>query len=392
MVLFNRRAVPRAVFLLFLLALAAWASRELPPYFDGHTRMPADPGGHQVEMILDRADRAGAMEYARAKRLQCDADLSSLKREVAFQSSLDWYQRDYGRAQRLHDEASADALRMYASVKGRADKDKAEAQELIARIEAQIGDAQNLAEHTSVDAYVRQRLASSEIQLKNAKALLAKGRYGAAVGSAREGLKAVEVSSERSRGLLARFDDPSSVSRWRSWVSDAVQESRRSGIALVVIKERHLLQVYKNGRVVRSIQVDLGAYSLRQKSYAGDRTTPEGRYHITRKKGFGQSKYGLALLLNYPNEDDLRRFQMAKARHELSGRSRIGGLIEIHGQGGRGEDWTDGCIAPSDADMAWLYNQASVGTVVAIVGSDGSDGPIRSSLRRVRRTNERPGA
>ncbi len=392
MVLFNRRAVPRTIFLLLLLALAAWASEGLPPYFDGHTKMPVDPGGHQAEMILERADRAGAMEYARAKRLQCDAGLSSLRREIAFQSSLDWYQRDYGRAQRLLDEATSDALRLYASVRGRADRDKAEAQAIIADIEGRIGEAQNLAEHTSVDAYVRQRLASSEIQLRNAKALLAKGRYSAALSSAREGLKAVEVSSERSRGLLARYDDPSSVNRWRGWVNEAVQESRRSGIALVVIKERHLLQVYKEGRVVRSMRVDLGAYSLRQKSYAGDRTTPEGRYHVTRKKGFGQSKYGLALLLNYPNEEDLRRFQAAKARHELSGRSRIGGLIEIHGQGGRGEDWTDGCIAPSDADMAWLYNQAGVGTMVAIVGSDGSDGPIRSSLRRVRRANERPGA
>lgn len=392
MVLFSKRAIPRTIFLTLLLAFTAWASRDVPPFFDGHLKTPADSGGHRAELLLERADRAGAMEYAKARRLQCDVDVASARREIAFQNSLAWYQRDYVRAGRLLDEANASALKVLIEVKGRADRDKADAAALIRRIEDEIGEARGLAEHTSVDAYVRQRMAFSEMQLSNAKALLAKGRYSAALRSARESLKAVEVSSNTSRGLLARFDDPSSVHRWRGWIDVAIQESRRTGVALVVVKERHVLEVYRNGRVVRSMRVDLGAYSLKQKSYAGDRTTPEGCYRITKKKGFGQSKYGQALLLNYPNDEDQRRFQAAKARRELSGRSRIGGLIEIHGQGGRGEDWTDGCIAPSDSDMSWLYNQAVVGTVVAIVGSDGSDGPIRSSLRRVRRGNDRPGA
>jgi len=99
----------------------------------------------------------------------------------------------------------------------------------------------------------------------------------------------VEVSLDRSRGLLSRFDDPASVGRWRGWIDKAVQESRRSGIALVVVKESHRLEVYRNGQVARYMLVDLGAYSLRQKSYAGDRTTPEGCYRITGKKGFGQT-------------------------------------------------------------------------------------------------------
>jgi murein L,D-transpeptidase YafK len=128
--------------------------------------------------------------------------------------------------------------------------------------------------------------------------------------------------------------------------------------------------------------VDLGANSINQKSHAGDRTTPEGLYRITKKKGYGQSKYGLALLLDYPNAEDRRRFSEAKARGQITKRTGIGGLIEIHGEGGRGVDWTDGCIAPDNRDMEVLFREGGVGTMVAIVGSDGGVGPVRSALRR----------
>ena len=54
-----------------------------------------------------------------------------------------------------------------------------------------------------------------------------------------------------------------------------------------------------------------------------------------------------------------------RARKELS----IGGLIEIHGEGGRGTNWTDGCIAVRNAEMDGLFEALSVGSAMVIVGS-----------------------
>ena len=187
--------------------------------------------------------------------------------------------------------------------------------------------------------------------------------------------------------MLARFDDPQHLSAWKGWIRAAVESSRGpAGVAFVVVKEKHVLRVYKGGRHVRSVPVDLGANAVNQKMHAGDRATPEGLYFITKKKGQGASKYGLALLLNYPNDEDRRRFARLKETGQLTRRTGIGGLIEIHGQGGRGYDWTDGCIAPSDEDMRLLYNESGIGTAVAIVGSDGDgEGPFRTLLRRAER-------
>jgi L,D-peptidoglycan transpeptidase YkuD (ErfK/YbiS/YcfS/YnhG family) len=47
----------------------------------------------------------------------------------------------------------------------------------------------------------------------------------------------------------------------------------------------------------------------------------------------------------------------------------IGGLIEIHGNGGKGIDWTEGCIALTDSEMDSVFKIVKVGTPVTIVGS-----------------------
>jgi hypothetical protein len=50
--------------------------------------------------------------------------------------------------------------------------------------------------------------------------------------------------------------------------------------------------------------------------------------------------------------------------------ARIGGLIEIHGEGGRNRDWTSGCVALANGDMDRVFDRAGIGTPVTIVGSN----------------------
>jgi len=42
-------------------------------------------------------------------------------------------------------------------------------------------------------------------------------------------------------------------------------------------------------------------------------------------------------------------------------------LIEIHGEGGKNRDWTDGCIAMTNEDIDHLMQYSSVGMPVTIV-------------------------
>jgi len=142
------------------------------------------------------------------------------------------------------------------------------------------------------------------------------------------------------------------------------------------------------GTPVRTYDAEVGSNALGVKQRQGDRATPEGRYHIVKKKDRGQSRYYRALLLDYPNDADRQRFAAAQRRGEIPRGARIGGLIEIHGDGGRGQNWTEGCVALSNRDLDDLYPRVGAGTRVTIVGGDGRDGAFSDLLAQVEEERE----
>jgi L,D-peptidoglycan transpeptidase YkuD (ErfK/YbiS/YcfS/YnhG family) len=167
----------------------------------------------------------------------------------------------------------------------------------------------------------------------------------------------------------ARLHDTSWRRRWQSWAERAVEASRRGGTAIVVDKLEQRCLLLRNGRVVSSFAAELGRNGFADKLHAGDAATPEGVYRVKERRQNGATRYYRALLLDYPNDNDWREFQAAKRRGQIPRGWGIGGLIEIHGSGGKGNNWTDGCVALSNADMDRLFPAVSVGTTVAIVGT-----------------------
>jgi hypothetical protein len=161
----------------------------------------------------------------------------------------------------------------------------------------------------------------------------------------------------------------SSYGRWRSLANDAIAASRGGSKVILVDKVAHILYVYQSGKVIRSFDAEFGPNWMAHKERAGDRATPEGNYHITSEKSSGNSAYHKALLLDYPNAEDRRMFAINKKNGLISRRTGIGNLIEIHGNGGKGFDWTSGCVGLRDRDIDDLCRLVGPGTRVTIVGS-----------------------
>lgn len=156
---------------------------------------------------------------------------------------------------------------------------------------------------------------------------------------------------------------------WQKNTKLAYNLSKKGQTVILVDKIQSTFIILKGGKEFKTFSAEFGKSWMGDKLFAGDKATPEGVYKVLEKKSRAKTKYYKALLLNYPNNEDQKRYDKMVKSGEISKRTSIGGLIEIHGDGGKGVHWTDGCIALENTEMDVVFNNCSVNTPVIIVGS-----------------------
>ena len=134
---------------------------------------------------------------------------------------------------------------------------------------------------------------------------------------------------------------------------------------ILVEKSDRRLTLFENDRVLRRYRVALGVEPVGPKQVEGDQRTPEGRYRIVARNP--RSDFFLSLLVSYPDVRDSERARRLGAKP--------GGAIMIHGLPNQPRqspeyyaktDWTDGCIALSNADMMEVWMLVPENTPIEI--------------------------
>jgi len=137
----------------------------------------------------------------------------------------------------------------------------------------------------------------------------------------------------------------------------------RADLVVVSKKKREML-LLRGESVLRTYRIALGREPVGAKRQEGDGRTPEGRYTIDWRNA--RSKYHLSLHISYPDAADGARAREAGV--DPGGDIMIHGLM-IHGlrDGVRMEgDWTQGCIAVTDAEMDEIWGLVGEGTAIWI--------------------------
>jgi lipoprotein-anchoring transpeptidase ErfK/SrfK len=227
---------------------------------------------------------------------------------------------------------------------------------------------------------LRKSISKAEVLLTEADYLYRKYDYDAADVK----LKGVNTyaleSMEIAHSILSRYIDKEVVQRWRALVKETIDESKRKGIVFIIVsKIDQKLMVYKKGKIIEAYNIGLGRNGLKDKLYAGDGATPEGRYYIVKKNA--GSRFYKALLFDYPNNEDRIRFNQAKKKRLIPAGTGIGSLLEIHGGGADG--MTKGCISLENKDMDGLFEIVAQGTPVTIVGAINDNHEILSSIKDI---------
>jgi murein L,D-transpeptidase YafK len=134
---------------------------------------------------------------------------------------------------------------------------------------------------------------------------------------------------------------------------------------IIILKSARSMTLLSGDKVLRKYKVALGSVPVGAKRVEGDHKTPEGDYLIDAKNS--HSQFHLSLHISYPSAADQQRAGSMGARP--------GGAIMIHGLARpfaylgplhRQTDWTDGCIAVTNAEIEEIWKLVPVGTRVEI--------------------------
>lgn len=135
---------------------------------------------------------------------------------------------------------------------------------------------------------------------------------------------------------------------------------------VIVHKAERKLVLMRGDEILRTFKVALGLSPTGAKQREGDFRTPEGNYRVSGRRA--NSDYFLAIQVSYPGPADLQRAAAAGVSP--------GGQIMIHGQPNRpskpldyyeSRDWTNGCIAVSNADMVDIWLMTPDNTPIQIL-------------------------
>ncbi|NYF91728.1 L,D-transpeptidase family protein [Tunturiibacter empetritectus] len=163
-------------------------------------------------------------------------------------------------------------------------------------------------------------------------------------------------------GVLALFALPVLPLRAIS-ANDAPLPASAIADKVLVLKSERKLLLMKGSEVLKTYTLSLGGNPVGPKIMEGDRRTPEGNYVLDRHNA--HSQYHRSIHISYPNADDVARAK----RYGVP----TGGELYIHGLPNdfKGPahhlgDWTEGCIAVTNAEIDEIWRVVADGTPIEI--------------------------
>jgi murein L,D-transpeptidase YafK len=154
------------------------------------------------------------------------------------------------------------------------------------------------------------------------------------------------------------------VLAWLCWPAPALPPEAIADL-VIVHKAARRLELFQSGTLLKSYAVSLGRHPSGPKQQQGDGRTPEGEYRLDYRNPI--SAFHRALHISYPGTADVAA---ARARGIAPG-----GLVMIHGMKNgfgwigrlhRAVDWTDGCVAVTDAEMEEIWRAVPDGTRIVL--------------------------
>jgi L,D-peptidoglycan transpeptidase YkuD (ErfK/YbiS/YcfS/YnhG family) len=317
---------------------------------------------------LSRASRNKADTYSKKLYIEAKAAYDSAMSNWRRENKRFIFFRNYEKVESFAELSAKKATQATESSNENSSTLKIKLKDKIESLNKTASDIDKLFGRYPLQSEIRGRISKGNLLLREGEVAYDKGQY----------LPANRKITEAEYLLTGVYDNATadlkdyfkSFSTWKKWVQASINESKRSrNYSIIVDKYSRKCYVYLSGEKKYEFDTELGRNWVGYKRKMGDKATPEGMYKIVNKYQGGQTLYHKALSIDYPNTVDKERFKDEISNGTLPSSAKIGGGIEIHGGGGKGVDWTEGCIALTNSAIDIIFNIIKVGTPVTIVGS-----------------------
>jgi murein L,D-transpeptidase YafK len=358
----------RRIFIsLILIGLAMFGFIAYATYIYFTNTLPNDEIKNAIESISE-AKKAEADKYAKVTFLASEKSLKLAMAEWAIQNEKFFISRDFTKVRFLANKAAS--LGVEAGKGASIEKDsvslKLSAQ--LKRVEIQLKEFESTYKNLPLPMETFKQSARARIKYSEASDTFGKKQYYETQNEAREAERLISQALKLAKNKLSNYYQH--FPTWQRNAETARKLSRKGQIVILISKLESTLYVLKSGKTIAQYKAEFGKNWIGDKQYRGDNATPEGIYKIIQIKKGGKTKFYKSLLLNYPNEEDKIEFAALVKKGAISKRARIGDLIQIHGFGGKGVNWTEGCIALKNEEMDKICGMVQLNTPVFIIGSE----------------------
>ena len=154
-------------------------------------------------------------------------------------------------------------------------------------------------------------------------------------------------------------------------VTPRISSLKNNPYYIIIDKSDYELKVYDEEGWYATYPVVFGSSDLNDKYMEGDKRTPEGKFIVLLKKI--HPNWGPELLLNFPNNESIKKFNERQQRGLIPRNAKIGNGIAIHATRPQEEwtvdyyqNWTDGCVSLKYSEAKELYSYIPAGTPFTI--------------------------
>lgn len=173
------------------------------------------------------------------------------------------------------------------------------------------------------------------------------------------------------KGSSSNVTETKTVKNYRVTKAKKTNTKPSGQLRIVVDKSDYELHVYDSKGWYATYPVVFGNDPLMDKKMEGDKCTPEGTFKIVGKRP--HEKWSRFMLLDYPNQESIAKFNKRKQNGEVPKNATPGGGVGIHGTWphedfviDRYKNWTLGCISLKNIDVQEIYSYVPIGTPITI--------------------------